>query len=183
MSCLPKPKTDIKALVNAGYVVTYSDSEDSFDSPTQSLDLHDCFRETVTKNGIVCSPEGDKPSIKWFDNESGKLVAAAWYNEQGQFHRVNAPAFVCERSPETGASGKYTILGYLRYGAFHNPIGAAHICDDFFEDGRSVRTSEGHYLGGTLVGYIRRDGYTGKIIPEASSPIGSHFPQKPKLYP
>ncbi len=181
MSYLPKAETDIRGLVTAGYTVTYTDSDDSF---TDSLDLHDCFRESITKNGKLCSLDNDMPATKWFDNKSGKLVAAAWYNDKGQFHRKNAPAFVCERSTETGACGNdegYRILGYLENGAFHNPIGAAHICDEFYKDGRVVRTLEDYYFGGVLRNYIRRDSDTGEIVPEVSSPLYSRSPQNSKL--
>jgi hypothetical protein len=183
MSYLPEPETDIRALIDVGYTVTYTNSKDSF---TTTLDLHDCIKETVTKNGIVCSPEGDKPSTKWFDKASRQLVAAAWHNEQGQYDRANAPAFVCERTSETGSFGNdkgYRILGYLRNGAFHNTAGAAHINDEFYKGGRTVRTLEDHYLGGTLMSYIRRDRETGKIIPEVSSPRYSRSGRKTNLHP
>lgn len=164
MSFLPKKETDVLSLINAGYTVTYSDSKDEF---LYFIEMHDCIKESIQKDGIVYAPNGE-PAIKYFDKESGEIIAAAWHNPQGQMHRENAPAFVCERTEQTGGWANYALLGYFENGAFHNEAGTALISEDT-KAGKTIRSVEAHYLHGNLMKCRRLD-EDGNIIPELSYP-------------
>lgn len=166
MSFLPKKETDILSLINAGYSVTYSDTEDYFMYPFD-MEMHDCIKECIQKDGIVYAPNGE-PAVKYFDKKSGEIVAAVWHNPQGQLHRENAPAFVCERTEDTGGWANYAMLGYFENGELHNESGAALISEDT-KAGKTIRSVEGHYLHGNLMKYRRLDG-EGNIVPEFSYP-------------
>lgn len=172
MSFLPKKETDILSLVNAGYTITYTDSGNEL----SFLDLDDDYirksyiMETVQKNGIVCAPSGE-PAVKYFDRESGNLVAASWHNVEGKFHRKNAPAFVYQDDLFEVHAGKtkYVVLRFYENGNAHNEDGPASVYE-CTRNGKTVREREDHYLRGECTRFLRRDSSTGNVTVELSPP-------------
>jgi hypothetical protein len=173
---LPEKRIEPYELADKGYDVVYSNSEDSF---TDILDLYDCVKVQITKNGLPASPDGHH-STEYFDKKSKELIAVMWHNDKGEISRKNDPAFICCRTNKTGAYGgerSYTCIGYVRDGVFHNSKGAALIMDEHKSDGLTIRVHEDTVLGGKLIAKTRRDENTGDVILEVLGYDCGDFPE------
>jgi hypothetical protein len=169
MSLLPKKQTDIFDLVRNGYQVTYSESDGVWcDDIEGMVDLHDAVKETITRNGIIDSPD-DQPSLKYFDKKTGEIFAALWI-KNGILKREHedSPAAICERSTATGAAGHGTH--YIMRSYYVNGKLSAFISDQLNDSGQMIRTAEDYYYpDGKMRWYVRRDLDSGKILPQYSS--------------